>query len=103
MVELILDYFHIFERDFKIEVNKRSGIQWQDRCPLPSHEDRKTSFSWNIDNGLWKCHGCFESGNAYQLAEILNIANPSQFFNLRSRTPLTLNTLLLSHLVNEKM
>ena len=63
-----MDYGHIFERDFKIEVKKRSGIQWQGRCPLPNHEDRKASFSWNTDNGLWKCHGCFESGNAYQLA-----------------------------------
>jgi len=79
-----MDYDHIFERDFKIEVKKRSGIQWQGRCPLPNHEDRKASFSWNIDNGLWKCHGCFESGNAYQLAEMLGIANPSQYIDKES-------------------
>ena len=79
-----MDYGHIFERDFKIEVKKRSGIQWQGRCPLPNHDDKKASFSWNTDNGLWKCHGCFESGNAYQLAEILGIANPSQYIDKES-------------------
>ena len=37
------------------------------RCPLPLHEDKKSSFSVNKDTGLWHCYGCDRSGNFVQL------------------------------------
>ena len=40
-------------------------------CPL--HDDKKPSFSMNLDTGLWKCHGCNKSGNAFQFAELIEI------------------------------
>lgn len=41
-------------------------------CPL--HEDSNPSFSCNVENGLWKCHACNNSGNVFQLAKLLGVA-----------------------------
>lgn len=38
-------------------------------CPL--HEDRTPSLSINMEEGLWKCHACGESGNIEKLGRVL--------------------------------
>lgn len=76
-----MDYAHIFEHEFGVQVKKRSGQNWIGRCPLPNHRDTQASFSWNIGNGLWNCFGCGAKGNTYQLAVELNKHNPTQYIS----------------------
>ena len=48
--------------------SKRSGVQWYGRCPL--HEStvgRRRSFSVNVANGRYYCHGCQSRGNPLEL------------------------------------
>ena len=65
-----MDCYQLFAdkiQRFKVGSNgQASGL-----CPF--HEDRKPSFSANLNTGLWKCHGCGKSGNAYQFAEWLGL------------------------------
>lgn len=47
-----------------LEKPKLSGSEnLSARCPFPDHDDHSPSFAININNGLWKCHGCNRSGN----------------------------------------
>jgi hypothetical protein len=41
-----------------------------------THEDRSKSCVLNMITGLWHCHGCGTSGNAYKAALALNIDEP---------------------------
>ena len=54
----------------------KEGIERQGslyRCPLPGHQDNTASFSvfQGRDRGRWKCHGCRESGDGYDLIQRL--------------------------------
>ena len=73
-----MDYYNLFKdvvRDFKETGNGQIiGL-----CPI--HNDNKQSFSANVDTGLWTCFACGESGNAYQLAQELDLNNPKQYIN----------------------
>lgn len=44
------------------------------RCPFPDHDDHSPSFAININNGLWKCHGCNRSGNLATLLRGLGVS-----------------------------
>jgi len=44
------------------------------RCPFPDHNDHSPSFAININNGLWKCHGCNRSGNLATLLRGLGVS-----------------------------
>jgi len=44
------------------------------KCPFPDHEDNHPSFAININNGLWKCHGCNRSGNLVTLLRGLGVS-----------------------------
>lgn len=35
------------------------------KCPLPGHDDKKVSFSVNLDTGLFNCHGCGKNGDVF--------------------------------------
>ena len=72
-----MDYQRIFEYEIGVQKIKYTGSQGLGLCPL--HDDRKPSFSFNIDNGLWNCFSGCGSGNLYQLAERLNMDNPHQY------------------------
>lgn len=43
------------------------------RCPLPTHPERHSSFSINLDKGLWLCHACGERGGISKLARLLDM------------------------------
>ncbi len=48
-------------------------IEWKERgdqiiCKCPFHEDRRASFSFNREKGIWQCFGCKLSGNVLDLA-----------------------------------
>ncbi len=66
----MLDFRTLFE--VHVAAPRISGGHLYGRCPF--HEDRKASFSANLETGLWKCHGeCKASGNARQFAERLGL------------------------------
>jgi DNA primase len=56
--------------------SKRSGVQWYGRCPLHESKSestlspskgRRRSFSVNVANGRYYCHGCHSHGNPLEL------------------------------------
>ena len=74
-----MDYQRIFESDFGIQKIKYRGNQGTGLCPF--HNDRNPSLSWSVDTGLWTCFSGCGKGNAYQLAERLNLPNPRQYID----------------------
>ena len=50
-----------------IRVTIRKGEIWCS-CPLGIHQDKKPSFSINLDEGIFYCFTCQSSGTANQLA-----------------------------------
>ena len=47
---------------------ERRGRELVGRCPLGTHEDRDPSFAVNPERGLWRCWGCGERGDLFDLA-----------------------------------
>ena len=43
----------------------RVGHNWEAKCVNPSHNDKKPSMSVEVTQGLYHCHGCGTSGNAF--------------------------------------
>ena len=76
-----MKYFSFFENEVNVQKLKWRGSQGIGLCPLPAHDDQNPSFSFSAETGLWNCFGCGEKGNAYQLAEILNMGNPQQYLS----------------------
>jgi len=74
-----MDYAQIYEYEFGVKFTKRSGVNWQGRCPLPSHDDSNASFSIQIETGQCQCFGCGFKGNAITMAKALNHNNPYKF------------------------
>ena len=65
-----IDFFQQHIQKFRLTLNgQATGL-----CPL--HDDRNPSFSCNVNDGIWKCHGCGKSGNAQQLAQLLGVDPP---------------------------
>lgn len=60
--------------------NVKNGLQSQITGKCPFHDDTHNSWSGNIENGLWRCHACGKTGNAYQFAERLNL-KPEPYIN----------------------
>lgn len=55
-------------RNTRVRGNEMTAL-----CPF--HDDREPSMSVNLENGLWKCHGCDKSGNAQTFLQgLLNIS-----------------------------
>lgn len=54
-----------------LEVQRRSESELDCLCPLPDHRDSNASFRFNIETGLWICHGCHKTGNARTLYRTL--------------------------------
>lgn len=77
MVNTIQSLFADSVRSLKITSNNQTiGL-----CPF--HEDKRQSFSVNLETGLWKCFaGCGE-GNAYQFAQRIGI-DPKPYRNNNS-------------------
>jgi len=51
---------------------KQRGDEWETRCPFDHHEDKNPSFGINLSTGRWKCFGCDESGDVFDLYGRLN-------------------------------
>ena len=76
-----MDYQHFFEHLVSVKKIRWSGNQGIGRCPLPDHDDRNPSFSFNVETGQNFCHSCGWKGNAYTLAKTLNMDDPHQFID----------------------
>ena len=59
---------------------KESGTnQYVALCPF--HDDTNPSLSINTEDGLYYCHSCNATGNAYQFAQYKGIPNPHMYIN----------------------
>ena len=76
-----MDCQHFFENLVGVKKIKWSGKQGTGCCPLPDHDDRNPSFSFNIETGQNFCHSCGWKGNAYKLAKEINMDNPHQYID----------------------
>lgn len=65
------DFFSQHVHNAKLRSSELSGC-----CPF--HDDRRASFSANIETGLWKCHAGCGGGNARQFAERLGVEPPKE-------------------------
>ena len=82
------DFYDFYNNVVGLKNAKITGSQISSLCPIKEHSKKNRCFSANVDTGQCKCHkGCF-SGNAYMLAERLNIDNPSQWLTNREHKPM---------------
>ena len=82
------DFYDFYINVVGLQNAKITGSQISSLCPIKEHSKKNRCFSANTDTGQCKCHkGCF-SGNAYMLAERLNIDNPSQWLTNREHKPM---------------
>jgi KaiC/GvpD/RAD55 family RecA-like ATPase len=82
------DFYDFYINVVGLQNAKITGSQISSLCPIKEHSKKNGCFSANTDTGQCKCHkGCF-SGNAYMLAECLNIDNPSQWLTNREHKPM---------------
>jgi len=54
--------------EFKEHESSSTGTWLQMCCPFPEHDDKRPSFSINVESKSWNCYVC-GSGNWFQLAE----------------------------------
>ncbi len=84
------DFYDFYINVVGLQRAKISGTQISSLCPIREHTKKNLCFSANIDTGQCKCHkGCF-SGNAYTLAQYLNIDNPEQWRSNNNYKPMNL-------------
>lgn len=52
---------------------KSTGDNYSMSCPIPGHDDKHASFTFNGKNGMWQCRGaCEAQGNGHQIFERVN-------------------------------
>jgi DNA primase len=66
-----LDFERVL-RHYGVEI-KRKGKQHQGGCPLPKHQGKKgtSSFSANLERGIFQCFGCGAKGNVLEFAALM--------------------------------
>ena len=88
------DVFGLFNNH--VQNIKSSGTnQWIGNCPFPNHPDKKASFCFNSEHGLYNCKGCGEEGNAIKFAKAMG-ENPEPYYSddyKRNNTLTTYNRL----------
>ncbi len=63
--QTVLDRFD-FRAFYKDAIPFLNGDpQASGKCPFPDHDDKKASFSVNLDTGLFNCHGCGKKGDVF--------------------------------------
>lgn len=69
-----------FFTEIGVEVPLSAGDDVSVRCfanpDAHTHSDRSKSCVLNLISGLWHCHGCSTSGNAYKAALAVNLPEP---------------------------
>jgi DNA primase len=76
----------ICDYDFSryLKVVHRNGTNVSARCPF--HDDKSPSFSGNTEKGLWKCWGCGEAGNWWQLLAKLGVISKNAIKTNKGKT-----------------
>ena len=93
------DVFHLFEK--YVDNIKSSGTnQWVGNCPFPNHPDRKASFCFNSEHGLYNCKGCGEQGNAIKFAKAMG-ENPEPFYSDDNQTTKVIGSKTSYHALEE--
>ena len=73
------DFQDFYINVVRLEKATVNGAQISSLCPIKDHRKKNQCFSANFDTGQCKCFkGCFD-GNAYTLAQHLNIDKPEQW------------------------
>jgi DNA primase len=74
-----LNFREVLEH-YGVVINAKNHIQHHSKCPLPTHEavNRSSSFSANLDKGIWRCFGCGAQGNILDLATRMERFDPTK-------------------------
>lgn len=67
---------------FLVRAKRQGGNHIQALCPF--HSDTVPSFSFNIENGLWICYACGETGNLRQFLDRMGVARATQEHQYRT-------------------
>lgn len=57
--------FQSFYKKYLPEIKKRSKNESVALCPFPDHKEKKPSFSFNNQTGMYRCFGCNEKGDVF--------------------------------------
>ena len=72
--------------DDGFDLPRGGGAEKSIQCFFPDHDDRTASMSVNVAKGVYNCHGCGKSGNAYKYLTELRRLSPRERCR-RSRPP----------------
>ena len=75
----MINYEELYRQQITRFKLTQGGTQAVGLCPF--HNEKKPSFSVNLDTGLYFCHSCSKKGNAYQFAEAMNHPNPAEWID----------------------
>src|SRR5579871_5308155 len=86
-----LDFREVL-RHYGVEIKAGNKVQHHGPCPLPLHQGQRrgTSFSAQLDRGIWKCFGCGAQGNILDFACRMENYDPTKPEDIR-RTALLLS------------
>ena len=65
---------------YGVKINAKNHVQHHSKCPLPTHDavNRSSSFSANLDKGIWRCFGCGAQGNILDFATRMERFDPGK-------------------------
>ena len=81
----MINYEELYRQQITRFKLTQGGTQAVGLCPF--HNESKPSFSMNLEEGLYICHGCGDKGNAYQFALAMNYPNPKDWIDNEGRQP----------------
>jgi DNA primase len=79
-----LDFREVL-RHYGVEINTSRREQHHGKCPLPTHQGQRrgTSFSAQLERGIWKCFGCGAQGNVLDFACRMEKLDPDKPDDIR--------------------
>jgi len=65
---------------YGVKINAKNHVQHHSKCPLPTHDavNRSSSFSAQLDKGIWRCFGCGAQGNILDFATRMEKFDPAK-------------------------
>jgi DNA primase len=74
-----LDFRAVLQQ-YDVAIHAGNGVQHHGKCPLPTHQGQRksTSFSANLERGIWRCFGCGAQGNILDFATRMDKGDPSK-------------------------
>jgi hypothetical protein len=86
-----LDFREVL-RHYGVTIQAGNKVQHHGPCPLPTHQGQRkgTSFSAQLERGIWRCFGCGAQGNVLDFACRMENLDPTKPADIR-RTALLLS------------